>query len=172
MNLMSRSRNEYWLTDRQEKFCWEYVKDFNASRAARDAGYSEKSASVVWTLLKNKPKVKERLALIKEELFNEAKIDAQWIIKNAVDIVEKCTQQQMISTTKEVKVTEVNEETGEEEELTRFEIIEKLWKFDPWGANTALSLLTKVYALDTMNINTDSEMLSEVLNDIRKGGSK
>jgi phage terminase small subunit len=32
------------MTDKQKRFCEEYVKDWNATRAAIAAGYSEKTA--------------------------------------------------------------------------------------------------------------------------------
>ena len=32
------------LTDKQKFFCKEYIKDFNATRAAKASGYSEKTA--------------------------------------------------------------------------------------------------------------------------------
>lgn len=32
------------LTDKQQAFCREYIKDFNATQAAKRAGYSEKTA--------------------------------------------------------------------------------------------------------------------------------
>ena len=45
---------EVELNDRQEKFCYEYCLDFNATRAAIKAGYSEKTArSIASTLLTN-----------------------------------------------------------------------------------------------------------------------
>jgi phage terminase small subunit len=45
---------EVELTDKQEKFCYEYCLDFNATRAAIKAGYSEKTArSIASTLLTN-----------------------------------------------------------------------------------------------------------------------
>lgn len=45
---------EIELNDRQEKFCYEYCMDFNATRSAIKAGYSEKTArSIASTLLTN-----------------------------------------------------------------------------------------------------------------------
>ena len=51
------------LTEKQRKFCLEYIFDYNASRAAREAGYSEDTAGAIgWENLK-KPEIK---AYIKE----------------------------------------------------------------------------------------------------------
>ena len=35
------------LTNKEKNFCHEYCVDWNASRAARDAGYSEKTATEI-----------------------------------------------------------------------------------------------------------------------------
>lgn len=52
------------LNPKQAKFLSEYLKDFNATRAAKDAGYSEKTAySISYELLK-KPEIKN--AVLKE----------------------------------------------------------------------------------------------------------
>lgn len=41
------------LTPKQERFCQTYLIDFNASRAARDAGYSKKTDFIIgWKLLR------------------------------------------------------------------------------------------------------------------------
>lgn len=50
------------LKRKERKFVLEYLKDFNASRAARAAGYSEKSAHVQGCQLLKKPNIKATLA--------------------------------------------------------------------------------------------------------------
>lgn len=54
---------EIQLTEKQRRFCKEYIFDFNGSRAARDAGYSEDSAKEIASENLTKPNIK---AYIKE----------------------------------------------------------------------------------------------------------
>lgn len=53
--------NEYGLSDQQERFCQEYVKDLNGTQAAIRAGYSEKSARSQASDLLTKPNIQKRV---------------------------------------------------------------------------------------------------------------
>ena len=55
------------LTDKQERFCQEYMIDLNASRAAIKAGYSEKGINKRVTRMMANDGIKERLKNLKEE---------------------------------------------------------------------------------------------------------
>ena len=50
------------LTDKQEAFCVEYLKDFNATRAALAAGYSSKTARQSASENLKKPNIQARLS--------------------------------------------------------------------------------------------------------------
>ena len=63
------------LNDRQEAFCQSYARVANATQAAKDAGYSEKTAySQGFDLLK-KPEIKGRITEIKAERFRALHMD-------------------------------------------------------------------------------------------------
>lgn len=49
------------LTDKQKRFCEEYLKDFNGTRAAIASGYSENTATVIAAENLTKPNIKEYL---------------------------------------------------------------------------------------------------------------
>ncbi len=51
---------------KQDRFCREYVKDLNGTRAAIAAGYSPRSAHVTASQLLNQPNVKDKLAKLME----------------------------------------------------------------------------------------------------------
>lgn len=54
------------LTEKQELFCQRYLIDFNATQAAKDAGYSEDTAySIGWENLR-KPEIQQRIAEIRQ----------------------------------------------------------------------------------------------------------
>lgn len=56
------------LKPKQEKFCNEYVVLMNATKAALNAGYSERSAYSIGCENLKKPEIKERIAEIRKEI--------------------------------------------------------------------------------------------------------
>lgn len=68
------------LTPEQELFCLEYLKDFNATRAAKAAGYSEKTAAVIGYENLNKPYIQARIRDRMNEVFGDSKDDIKRII--------------------------------------------------------------------------------------------
>lgn len=69
------------LTPKQELFCLEYIKDFNATRAAKAAGYSENSASEIGNENLRKPQIKDALQQMVRESFDELSISKERILK-------------------------------------------------------------------------------------------
>lgn len=59
------------MTPKQEKFCEEYVKDFNGTQAAIRAGYSPKTAEATASRLLRNVKVQNRIQEIRQKAFNE-----------------------------------------------------------------------------------------------------
>ncbi|MCK4819971.1 terminase small subunit [bacterium] len=46
---------------RHEEFCWQYVIDFNGARAARDSGYSKRTAKVAASKLMTRTNIQKRI---------------------------------------------------------------------------------------------------------------
>ncbi|MGG1597627.1 terminase small subunit [Paenibacillus naphthalenovorans] len=68
------------LTDKQRLFVMEYLRDFNATRAAIAVGYSKKTAYAIgWENLR-KPRIQAEIKRFKELKVNELGIDIQRII--------------------------------------------------------------------------------------------
>ncbi|HGK4602807.1 TPA: terminase small subunit [Yersinia enterocolitica] len=74
------------LTDKQELFAREYLKDLNATQAAIRAGYSEKTARKIGSENLTKPDVAERIAELKGERCEEVGIDAAYVLRRLVEI--------------------------------------------------------------------------------------
>lgn len=74
------------LTDKQELFAREYLKDLNATQAAIRAGYSEKSAQVQSSRLLSNAMVQDRIAELKGERNEEVGIDAAYVLRRLVEI--------------------------------------------------------------------------------------
>lgn len=64
------------LTDKQRRFCEEYVIDWNATRAATAAGYSEKTAAVIGGENLRKPYIQEYIEEIQKDLAKLAGVSA------------------------------------------------------------------------------------------------
>lgn len=56
------------LTDKQKRFCEEYVIDWNGTRAAITAGYSKKSARQIATEMLSKPYISDYIEEIQKDL--------------------------------------------------------------------------------------------------------
>jgi phage terminase small subunit len=60
------------MTDKQTMFISEYLKDFNATRAAKEAGYSEKTAKEIGSQNLTKPEIRQAIEkYINETLDND-----------------------------------------------------------------------------------------------------
>lgn len=69
------------LTDKQERFCYEYCIDTNATKAAIRAGYSEYTANEQGCQNLAKLSIKERIDYMKANLAETAGISALMVIK-------------------------------------------------------------------------------------------
>ena len=76
------------LSDKQELFCREYLKDFNATQAAIRAGYSEDTASQQGSRLLNNVKVSERLEKLSKALLEQIDEDILDNLKTLREIRE------------------------------------------------------------------------------------
>lgn len=69
------------LTPTQEKFCEEYLLDYNGTAAAIRAGYSTKGASVQAARLLANARISERLSTMRKERAEAAHVDAVMVIR-------------------------------------------------------------------------------------------
>lgn len=68
------------LTTKQQRFIEEYVIDFNATRAAINAGYSEKTARSIGCELLTKPDIRSAIKQRLEELSADAYVSREVIL--------------------------------------------------------------------------------------------
>lgn len=74
------------LNTRQELFCYEYIKDLNATQAAIRAGYSAKTANRISSLLLTKIDVSNLVAKLMEKRMDKVKVDAEYVLNRLVEI--------------------------------------------------------------------------------------
>lgn len=116
------------LTDKQELFVKEYLKDLNATQAAIRAGYSEDTAGVIGYENLKKPYLMEAIQEAFQKRADKIEVDANWVLSNLKTIAERCMQAEEV-----VKYDYDSKEqvgTGE-------------YKFDSSGANKSLELIGK-----------------------------
>lgn len=74
------------LTDKQELFAREFIKDLNATQAVIRAGFSEKSARNQAYRLMTNDDILNRIAELKADRNEEVGVDAAYVLKRLVEI--------------------------------------------------------------------------------------
>ena len=137
--------SEIKLTDKEDMFCHEYIVDLNGTQAAIRAGYSVNSARQIASQLLSKLNIQDRIAELKQERSERIKIDADYVLKQAVKLHERCMQ--------EVKPKIVGGEQLQDEEGNLVFI------FDSSGAAKSLELIGK-----HVNVNAFKEVVDNNVN--------
>lgn len=76
------------LTDKQAKFCEEYLIDLNATQAAIRAGYSSDTARQIGSKLLTEVDVQARVSELQAERSRNTRIDAQWLLNRLAQEAE------------------------------------------------------------------------------------
>ncbi len=143
------------LNERQERFCREYIIDYNATQAAIRSGYSKRSAKSVGSENLTKPDILTRVRELQAEQRERLCITADWVVMSLVDVYEKCMQ------LKPVMVW--NPETKQKEESGEY-------VFDSKGALNALEMIGKHLAVfDPKNTSqNEKKNISELLSALKE----
>ncbi|MDA0799736.1 MAG: terminase small subunit [Chloroflexi bacterium] len=81
------------LTARQERFVEELLVSGNATQAAAAAGYSATSSHVAGSRLLRNVQVATAIARAKQRRSEATSIDAQWVLREAVALYQRCIQE-------------------------------------------------------------------------------
>ena len=74
------------LTGKQERFCKEYVIDFNASRAAEAAGYSKNTVGETGYENLRKPQIQEEIKRLQQKTNNKLEVSAERVVAELAKI--------------------------------------------------------------------------------------
>lgn len=77
------------MTDKQKRFCDEYLKDQNAAKAARAAGYSEKAARQQGQLLLTKTDIQNYIREQQEKMHDDTIADAKELRQTLTSIIRQ-----------------------------------------------------------------------------------
>lgn len=83
---MAKEPKTEGLTEKQKIFCREYIYDWNATRAAKAAGYSEDTARVIGSENLTKPAIQAYITEIQKDLEKIAGISRLQIINEHIKI--------------------------------------------------------------------------------------
>lgn len=122
------------LSEKQKRFCEEYVKDMNGTQAAIRAGYSEKTARSIANENLTKPDIQTYIQELQTNIQKRNAISVDEIVQDLIEVKNRCMQK--VPVTKFDKSTKLNIQVADE--LGR-----DVWQFDAQGALKALDLLMK-----------------------------
>ncbi len=111
------------LTAKQEKFCQEYLVDFNATQAAIRAGYSEKTAGVIGDENLKKPYIAEFIKSIREKDAINAGITREMVLNGYKKLAFYDSRKFYDENGNILSVPDLDEETAFA--LTGFEVMEE-----------------------------------------------
>lgn len=78
--------------DRRERFCQEYVVDYNATQAAIRAGYSPHSARSQASRLLSNDNLRARVRELQAEQTARLCVTADWVVQRLVDVQARAMQ--------------------------------------------------------------------------------
>ena len=84
------------LTDKQKRFCDEYLIDLNATQAAIRAGYSKKTANRIGTENLSKPVIKEYIAERMAEKESELIADQDEVLKYLTSVMRGESESEIV----------------------------------------------------------------------------
>lgn len=136
------------LTDKQELFAREYLKDLNATQAAIRAGYSAKTAKETGYENLTKPHIQELIAELNKDRMERVQIDADYVLRQAVKLHERCMQ-------------EVEPLTDRRGDVVTDEKGNVVYAFDAKGAAAALRLVGDHVTVQAFKANVKSELVGK-----------
>ena len=78
------------LTPKQERFCAEYLVDYNATQAAVRAGYSEKTAGSAGNRLLKNVDVLARVRAMQKEKIEKLCVTSDFVVMKLIETLEQC----------------------------------------------------------------------------------
>lgn len=87
---MANEKNVKKLTARQERFCREYIIDYNATKAAVRAGYSEKTAYSIGSENLKKPEILSFIRTLQGNQVQRLCINADWVVIQLAKVYDEC----------------------------------------------------------------------------------
>ncbi len=137
------------MTDKQKKFCDEYLIDCNATQAAIRAGYSPKTAYSIGNENLNKHEIKSYIDDQLQRLHNEKVADAQEVLEYLTSVMRGEQKEQILKLSGDGKQNVITIDVSAKDRLK------------------AAGLLGKRHGLFKDNISLEIEPV-DIVNDLRE----
>lgn len=161
---------ETGLTHQQDQFCYEYIKDFNATKAAERAKYSKRAAHVTGHRLLKNAKIRERIEFYKQESLYNADITTEQIIHEWKGIAFADFTRILKERNNIVSLDELKKLPGPvRRAIKSFKLTKKGIEIKLWSKEKALEKLgqyqglEKLYLEGDINLKSDNEVIFKVV---------
>jgi Fic family protein len=146
------------LKEKHEKFCQNYILHRNATRAAKDAGYSEVSAHNTGSRLLQDTAIQERIEELTVNMTTS--IDVVDEIERQYDVAR--TQGQTTSALKALELlSRIRGNNIDTDEITADSLEEEIIKgMEVIGIEKVLELMTKAFPEDMVDEEEDESLLT------------
>lgn len=148
------------MTEKQKRFCDEYLTDLNATQAAVRAGYSKKTAYSIGEENLRKPELKEYIEKRMAEKESQLIADQDEVMRYLTAVMRREKMESVVVTLNTEKTSYVPDENGTMRKQTVKQEIPKIIEIPAQlrDANKAAELLGKAYGIYTDKVDVDADM--------------
>lgn len=150
------------LTEKQKRFCDEYLIDLNATQAAIRAGYSEKTARQIGQENLTKPDIREYIDKRMSEKEESLIADQDEVMRYLTAVMRREKSEHVVVTVREKKIVPIEGEDGKTHRMTEEKEVPKVVEIPSRlsDSNKAAELLGKAYGIytDKMDVDVDGEL--------------
>lgn len=148
------------MTEKQKRFCDEYLTDLNATQAAVRAGYSKKTAYSIGEENLRKPEIKEYIEKRMAEKESQLIADQDEVMRYLTAVMRREKMESVVVTLNTEKTSYVPDENGTMRKQTVKQEIPQIIEIPAQlrDANKAAELLGKAYGIYTDKVDVDADM--------------
>lgn len=148
------------MTEKQKRFCDEYLTDLNATQAAVRAGYSKKTAYSIGEENLRKPEIKEYIEKRMAEKESQLIANQDEVMRYLTAVMRREKMESVVVTLNTEKTSYVPDENGTMRKQTVKQEIPKIIEIPAQlrDANKAAELLGKAYGIYTDKVDVDADM--------------
>lgn len=148
------------MTEKQKRFCDEYLTDLNATQAAIRAGYSKKTAYSIGEENLRKPEIKEYIEKRMAEKESQLIANQDEVMRYLTAVMRREKMESVVVTLNTEKTSYVPDENGTMRKQTVKQEIPQIIEIPAQlrDANKAAELLGKAYGIYTDKVDVDADM--------------
>ena len=148
------------VTEKQKRFCDEYLTDLNATQAAVRAGYPKKTAYSIGEENLRKPEIKEYIEKRMAEKESQLIANQDEVMRYLTAVMRREKMESVVVTLNTEKTSYVPDKNGTMRKQTVKQEIPQIIEIPAQlrDANKAAELLGKAYGIYTDKVDVDADM--------------